>query len=210
MLESVGGLFVDFQEIEQLTGSIKNIAGKSGRPLSIFVKERVVCIKAVDNPYIHLYIEAVDNGSQRTLFLDLNTKEKDSNIRHPDLHAGKLVDAAIHYLENRGALTELSFDWRSRYKRMDGGKKSPSDTFIQYCRAKERYLQENGGVVNSKAQTRKHAVFQTWTGRRVAQRHGFTQLKSIEEHRNEQGQLTSVKGIFSRDKQTIKPRWSRL
>ena len=210
MLESVGGLSVDFQAIEQSNNSTIKIAGKSGRPLSISVERRVICIKALDDPYIHLYIEAVDNGSQRTLFLDLNTKEENSNIRHPDLHAGELVDVAIHYLENRGALTELSFDWRSKYKRMDGGRKSPSDTFAQYCRAKERYLQENGGAANSKAQARKHAVFQTWTGRRVAQRHGFTQLKSIEEHRNEQGQLTSVKGIFSRDKQTIKPRWSRL
>ena len=192
-------LHLNFEET--IKKGYQKVKGPSGRSLRISATKNHLSITAVDNEDIYLNMAVVTKEAGRFLSLGLNTKGQAGQPQHPDLNAGKLVDKAISYYNRQTPLTGIEFKWHDDFQKDETGKKVPSETLTQYLQTKANRLQyynENGlGNDEAKEKAMKDAALSTWTGQRVALKHGFTQIQHLEEITNN-GEITSVLGEFVR------------
>jgi hypothetical protein len=177
------------------------IKGPSGRSFKVSASYGHLAIDAIDNKDIYLDMTVVNRDDERFLSLGINTRGKAGEPRHPDLHAGRLVDKAIAYFEQDKPLRGIDFNWHNKFQKDADGNPVPSETLREYRAARQNRLQYylDDGLTEDEAneQAKHDAAFSTWTGRRVALKHGFTEIQNMDELKDDGG-VFKVVGEFVR------------
>lgn len=106
------------------------------------------------------YWSSSRDGLPNTVYFDLNTRDS-RGYRSRDLHAGKLVDISLEYFQREDPIERLYFHWDGPIVTRRGRNLPGSDNFVDYRKTGD--------------------PFSTWTGRRIAKIHGFTELGEVHE-----------------------------
>lgn len=183
-------ILLDFETIEVGGGKLHLISPASGRSLSVSVEPKYITIDADDNNEVFVDISTSDTNGIRLLHIGIQTKETQTAKSHPDLRAGEIVDAAIKYFNNKNPLDGVKFDWKNNFLINNAEGNLSSDTLIQYVEERNKSPQETLSDIQRKA------AFSTWTGRRVAMKHGFITIKDLQEEINTEGEIIRVTGKF--------------
>ncbi|MBI2443074.1 MAG: hypothetical protein HYV40_04175 [Candidatus Levybacteria bacterium] len=114
------------------------------------------------------------DGLPNVVSFDILTRDVKSGRRSGELRAGKLVDIALDFFQRINPVERLLFGWNGSLTSR-GSTEPASDNFVQF--------QESGDP------------FTTWTGVRIARRHGFTELGQLRRYTTTKGREV-VDGYF--------------
>lgn len=190
---------LDFREIQKRPNGQVTYMGQSGRKLSVRVAENIIAINSLDNPGVYLNLVASYIPAKRYLKIGINTREASTGRPHPEMHAGRMVDAGIAYLGSRHPVLGIDFEWRDDFQKDEFGKEKPSDTLLQYRAVRGNMMQETYDAVDL-YRIQRAAAMSTWTARRVAIPHGFSHIDRLEEELNTAGEVVNVSGRFVRSR----------
>lgn len=190
----IGELPLDLKAVAALPEGKTTITGASGDALRVRVTTEQI---AIDGPFSenHFHADMIkDEKGERYITFSIFSKIRGSEERHSDFHAGELADAALTYFNTLHDIRGIQFEWQSY-----------SDNQKTYLAVKKATMDElvaSGMPINqAEERAKEQAARATWTGRRLAQPHGFSTVNVHERQEvidEETGPELIVFGTFSK------------
>ena len=170
----VGGIPLNFEEISKKPGGKATVKGLSGQLIDVSVGPKNIDIDPRVNLDIHFYASIITDENQKNyLSFTIQTRGYGAKKQFEDFYAKAIADEVISYFEKKFEISGIMFDWRSY-----------SDNYKKYFDLKKEFLSElkaqGKNDTESEEFTKQKAALGTWTGRRLAQPHGFTKVEVSE------------------------------